>query len=112
MAQIYAPKSWGGVAGGVAEWVRKLAEAIDQLAAGASKTVSEVTLTANATSTTVMTPYVTPNSHITVTPTTANARDAWKDCYISARTNGTSFVITHPSDADTDKTFTFEVRNP
>jgi hypothetical protein len=59
MAQIFAPKIWGAVAGPVAEWVRKLA-----------------------------------------------------GCYISARSNGTSFTIAHASDADTDKTFTYEVRNP
>lgn len=112
MAQIFAPKIWGAVAGPTAEWCRKLAEAIDQLANGSSRTVGSVTLTAGATSTTVSSVYVTPTSHITLTPTTANARDDAPDCYISARNNGVSFVITHPSDADTDKTFTYEVRNP
>lgn len=112
MAFGLIPKNWGGVSGPIAEWARKLAEVIEQLASGGCKTVSSVTLTPSATSTTVPNVYVTPSSHITLTPTTSNAKDDWASCYISARTNGTSFVITHPSDADTDKTFTFEIRNP
>lgn len=112
MAQIYAPKSWGSVTGQIAEWCRKLAEAIEQMASGASRTVSSVTLTAGVTSTTVTSTFATPSSHITLTPTTANAAAALATTYISTRTNGTSFVLTHANNAQTDRTFTFEVRNP
>lgn len=110
MAQIYAPKAWGSVSGQIAEWCRKLAEAIEQIANGSSRTVGSVTLTANATTTTVVSQNVTPSSHITLTPTTANA--AAEVPYISARTNGASFVITHANTASTDRTFTYEIRNP
>jgi hypothetical protein len=114
MAQIYAPKAWATVSGPVAEWCRKLAEAVDQLANGSSRTVGSVTLTANAASTTVTNTHVTPSSHVTLTPITANAATeygagTWR---ISTRTNGTSFVITHVNNAQTDRTFTYEVRNP
>jgi hypothetical protein len=108
------PKTWGGVGGPIAEWARKLAEAIEQLAAGTSKTVSSVTLDANATSTTVTNVYVTPSSHITLEPTTANAatEKAAGTMYVSTRTNGTSFVITHANSSQTDRTFTFQISNP
>ena len=110
MAQIFAPKSWGNVQ----EWCRKLADAIDLLANGTSRTVWSVTLTANATSTTVSSVYVTPSSHITLTPTTLNAAAELGNgtAYISARNNGASFVITHANNAQTDRTFSYEVRNP
>lgn len=110
MAQIFAPKSWGDIK----EWCRKLAEAIDQLAGGASKTVGTVTLTANAASTTVMNIYVTESSHITLEPTTQNAatEKAAGTLFTSTRANGTSFTITHANNSQTDRSFTFEVRNP
>lgn len=110
MAEIYAPKTWGNIQ----EWCRKLAEAIDLLAEGTSRTVGSVTLTANAATTTVTDTYVTPTSHISLTPTTAHAATEYGagTWYISARTNGTSFVITHANNAQADRTFTYEIRNP
>lgn len=112
MAQIFAPKFWGAVSGQTAEWCRKLAEAIDQIANGASRTVGTLTLTAGTASTTVESVYVAPASHITLTPTTANAAAALATTYVSARNNATGFVLTHANNAQTDRTFTFEVRNP
>lgn len=112
MAQIFAPKIWGSVAGPTAEWCRKLAEAIEQLANGSGRSVGTLTLTAGTTTTTVQSIYVTPTSHITLTPTTANGAAAIATTYVSARNNGVSFVLTHANSAQTDRSFTYEVRNP
>ena len=110
MAQIFAPLSWGNVA----EWCRKLAEAIDLMANGQSRTVGSVTLTASTTTTTVTDKRITPSSHIPFTPTTANAAAeiGAGGMYVSARTNATSFVITHANNSQTDRTFTYEIRSP
>jgi hypothetical protein len=114
MAQVFAPNSWGNVSGPVAEWCRKLAEAIGQIASGASKTVGSVTLTASAASTTVTSEYVTGDCHVSLTPTTANAAAEIGNgtLYVSARTNGASFQLTHANSAQTDRTFTYEIRRP
>lgn len=99
-------------AGDVKEHLRRVGDGANKALDGANRTVSKVTLTANTTTTTVTSPYVTADSHISLTPTTANAAGVVASTYISARTSGASFTITHPSDADTDKTFTYEISNP
>lgn len=76
-----------------------------------------VTLTANAATTTVLlgalgVNEVTNNSRVILTPTSANAaadQGSATGVYVSAKTPGTSFVITHPNNANADKTFDFEI---
>lgn len=112
MAQIFAPNSWGSVVGPISEWCRKLAEAIDQLANGQSRTIGTVTLTHDATTTTVLNKFVTPTCLINFMPTTANAAGeiGGGTMYVSARTGNTSFVITHANAVSTDRTFVYEIR--
>lgn len=82
----------------------RIVQAIRDLFAGRSNAVGEVTLTASDTTTTVTALNVGPDSKIFLMPKTANAKDDFASCWISAVDQG-AFTITHPSDADTDKTF-------
>jgi hypothetical protein len=65
-----------------------------------------VTLTANASSTTLTDARIRYDSPIILVPTTANAAGALATTYISesSRVNG-SAVITHANNAQSDKTF-------
>src|SRR3569833_1091598 len=90
--------------------VPRIVAAIIQLMQGRSNAVGEVTLRANQT-TTVVTKAVSQaavnvsmDSEVFLSPRTANAAAVFKDCWISATGQGT-FTITHPSNADADKTF-------
>ena len=69
------------------------------------------TLTANAGTTTVLDTNVLTTSAILLFSTSANAAAdvAAGNVYVSAKTNGTSFVITHPNNANADKTFDYVV---
>ncbi len=83
----------------------RINQAIRDLFAGRSNAVGEVTLTANDTTTTVTALNIGIDSKVFLMPTTANAAaDFVAGVYISAVTSG-GFEITHPNDADTDKTF-------
>lgn len=110
MATVPVFRRWGSVTGQVAEWIAKCAEALDLLADGFTRTGGTVTLTANAASTTVTNRKVSNAAHITLTPTTANAAAELATMYVSARTQGASFTITHANNAQTDRTFTYEIR--
>lgn len=94
------------------DWIRQLAEALDVVASGHTRSGGEVTLTANDTTTTVTNPFVANGCHVGLTPTTANAAAELGagGCYVSARSGGVSFTITHANNAQTDRTFTYEIR--
>ena len=92
-----------------AEALRNIANTVNAMLTGKLNCVGTVTLTASDTTTTVTDKRVTATSHISLTPLTANAVADAPSCYISTRTAGASFVITHPSDADTDKDFTYSI---
>lgn len=99
----------------VREWLRKTVAAVNAALNGVNRTVGEVTLTANAATTTVTSPYVTEESHITLMAQTSNAAQELKSAggiYVSARTNGTSFVLTHANNAQSDRTFSYAIENP
>ena len=84
------------------------------LSAGTNKPTGTVTLTANAASTTVNNTYVTANSLVYLYPVTANAAadlGSATSVWISAVTAATSFVITHPNNANADKTFNYLIVN-
>lgn len=90
--------------------MRDLWRAITALLRGQSNNCGDVTLTANATTTTVVEPITTQDSHIALTPLTANASVAEKaGVWVSARTHGVGFTLTHASAAATDQTFTYAV---
>jgi len=72
------------------------------------------TLTANAASTTVADTNVTSSCRIVLFPTSANAAadvGSATGVYISARTQDTSFVLTHPNNANADKTFDYIIQD-
>lgn len=75
-----------------------------QLAAGRSNAVGSLTLRANQTTTTVTAQNCGTGSQVFVTPTSANAAAAIATTYVSSVLAG-SFVLTHASNAQTDKTF-------
>lgn len=84
----------------------KFAMAIQQLQNGRSNATGTVTLRASQTTTTVTATNCTANSAVFLFPATANAAAVVATTYILAAniTNG-QFVVTHPSNANTDKTF-------
>lgn len=75
---------------------------------GKLNNVTDVTLTASSTTTTITDPRIGPDSHLSFTPTTATAATAAGGLYVSARDTGTA-TVTHASTADTDKTFTLAI---
>lgn len=87
-----------------------LSRVVGRLLDGKINTVSSVTLTASATTTTLTDPRITPDSHISFTPLTANAGAALAagTFYISSRTNG-SAVLAHANNAQTDRTFSYAI---
>lgn len=84
----------------------RINQALRDLFAGRSNAVGEVTLTANDTTTAVSSLNIGPDTKVFLFPTTANAAADFGSggLYISAVISG-GFTITHPNDADTDKTF-------
>ena len=73
-----------------------------------NSTNGTVTLTANAASTTLTDPLITPVSVVAIHPTTANAAGAIATTYVSSQTNG-SAVLTHANNAQADKTFRYVI---
>ena len=72
------------------------------------------TLTASAGTTTVTDINVRTDSRIILFPTSANAAaDAGSatGVYVSAKNKGVSFVITHPNNANDDKTFDYIIQS-
>lgn len=88
-----------------------IVQAIRELFFGRSLAVGELTLTANAATTTVTVPFtVGASSIITLTPRTANAAAALATTYITvANTTRGQFVINHANNAQTDKSFGYTI---
>lgn len=82
--------------------------AIRQLAEGSCNALSEVTLTASATTTVVSNVLATTNSHVDLCPLTANAAAALATTYVSARAKG-SFTLTHANAATVDRRFSYRI---
>ena len=90
--------------------VGRIVAAIRQLIAGRSNAAGAVTLNANATSTTVTAPNCAVGCEIFLFPRTANAALEVKSGTIYVAATGVanrSFVITHASNAQTDRTFSY-----
>ncbi len=100
-----APRVWGAVP----EHLRILADRINLLINGRSNAVGDVTLTANAASTTLTDARIGLDSHIGLMPTTSNAAAALATTYVSSRGKGTA-TITHANNAQTDKTFRYSIQ--
>jgi hypothetical protein len=96
----------------VKEWCRRLSRVVNQAMQGKTNNTSEtaVTLTANATTTTVT---EAPNrigeaTVILFMPTTANAAAAMANIYVSSRSvANNTFTITHANTATVDRTFNY-----
>ena len=86
--------------------IRKLVDSINNIIKGRTENVGQVTLTANAASTTVTNDNISEDSEIMLSPKTANAAAALSTTYIPEATilNG-SFVIQHANNAQTDRDF-------
>lgn len=90
-------------------WLRNAARALVDLITRANA-VTEITLTANAASTTLYHPTLGYYSHVSLMPQTANAAGALATTYIAQATmvKG-SCVITHANNAQADKTFRVKI---
>lgn len=85
----------------------RLAEAFKGVLQGKLNVRKEITLTANAASTTITDPRASVFSYIGFMPLTANARDEYLKngtMHVSQRNNG-SYVVAHANNAQTDRTF-------
>lgn len=90
--------------------VRVIVQAVRELFRGRSLAVGELTLTANATSTTVADPNCGEGSRISLHPRTANAAGALATTRITvANTTRGQFIVTHANTADVDKTFGYAI---
>lgn len=83
---------------------RQLREAVARVMLGKLNATGAVTLTASSTTTTLTDPRIGAESVILFMPTTANAKTAAANLYVSARASG-SATLTHASSANVDQTF-------
>lgn len=100
VARSLTGESWGAVK----TWVLEAAGAINRHNSGKMNVTIDVTLTANAASTTVTDARISDTCAIVLSPKTSNAAAAVGTTYISSQSSG-SAVIGHANNAQTDKTF-------
>lgn len=88
----------------------KFALSLQQLASGRSNATGTFTCTTSAATTTVTNENCAEGSHISITPTTANAGAEMGagTIYISATANG-SFTVTHANSATASRTFSYAI---
>lgn len=90
--------------GSVKTWVLEAAAAINRHNSGKMNVTLDVTLTANAASTTVTDARISASCALLLTPKTSNAAGALATTYVSSQTSG-SAVLTHANNGQTDKSF-------
>lgn len=83
---------------------RKIARLANNLLQGKTNNVIQVTLAANATTTTVTDKRIGGYTGLFFSPLTANAAGALAGLYVSAQQNGTA-TLTHANTAAIDRTF-------
>jgi hypothetical protein len=90
---------------------QKVSTIVSRMNQGKLNCTGTVTLSPGAATTTVSDLRVGSDSLIILMPTTANAAAdmAAGNVYISARTAGVSFQISHPNNANADKNFGYAV---
>ncbi len=90
----------------VATYLRRMYDALYRLRQGKSENIIELTLTANAATTTITDIRLSGQSVLTFDPKTANAAAelAAGTLYPSTRGNG-EWIITHANNAQTDRDF-------
>lgn len=94
----------GQVSSNLPQWVLQIARTVNSILQGKLNATKSVTLTANATSTTLTDSRIGNTSVIILVPTTAHAATAMASVYIDTKLQGTA-VIHHPSSANADQTF-------
>jgi hypothetical protein len=87
---------------------RRIASALNRVIEGRTDNYGSVTLRAGETTTTVTDQNASENSTIVLSPRTANAAAALATTYVGSKLNK-SFVLTHASNSQTDKTFDYAV---
>ena len=95
--------------GQLAAEVQKVSNVVYLLMEGKSNALGDVTLTANAATSTLTDPRIGTESLITFMPTTANAATGLTSLYVGTRAQG-SCTLTHANNAQTDRTYVYEVR--
>ena len=88
-------------------WLKSITRTINNILNGKINSISSLTLTANATSTTITDLRCTASSIVTLMPTTSSARTALNTSYITVTKQ--SFTINHTSYSDTDMTFNYAI---
>lgn len=88
--------------------LRKIVNSLNRMIEGRTDNYGAVTLRAGQTTTTVNDQNASENSTIVLSPRTANAASALATTYVSTKANG-SFVLTHASNSQIDKTFDYAV---
>lgn len=83
-------------------------QAVRELAAGASNSLGEITLSAGTTTTLVTDNRATPDSHVSLCPLTVNAAAAIPTTYVSSRTQG-AFTLSHSNAGTVDRTFSYRI---
>lgn len=94
----------------VRQFARRIADVVGSIMQGRTNNTTEITLTANATSTTLSDARLTVQSVVSAVPLTANAAAEKGNgtFYVSARNNG-SVTWTHANNAQTDRTFAVSI---
>lgn len=92
----------------VTAYLRRILDSLNSLRRGKIECVTELTLTANAGTTALVDPRLSPQSVVVFDPLTANAaaNAAGVNMYVleANRGNGT-WTVTHPNQVTTDRTF-------
>jgi len=103
-----APLDW---IGDQREWLRVVAEVVNNLMDGKDNATGDVTLTANQATTTLADLRIGADSAILFMPTTANAAAEIGNgtLYVSSRGKQTA-TITHANNAQADRTFRYAIR--
>lgn len=78
---------------------------VNRIRIGRINATIDITLTANATTTTLTDPRLSAKSYVDFMPQTANAATAKANIYVTGRKKG-SCTLNHSSSANTDQTFT------
>lgn len=96
-----APQDWPNLD---REWLRKVAEVLNNALLGRTNNTGKVTLAASTTTTTITDKRIGAGTKITLSPTTANAATATANAYVSSVGKETA-TLTHANNAETDRTF-------
>ena len=90
------------------KWARKLFDAIKAWRVGKFDCTAEITLTANAATSTLADHRLSPQSHVSFDPKTANAaaeKAAGTMYVLTANRGDGAWTITHANNAQADRTF-------